>query len=84
MGFAVLAKTTAQIVSLNMNELRKSLDENLTVELWPTAGKALNLTRGATYSAARAGQIKTLRFGRLLRVPAAWLRHQLDLVEPAA
>jgi hypothetical protein len=67
-----------------MNELRKSLEENLTVELWPTAGRALSLTRGATYAAARSGQIKTLRFGRLLRVPAAWLKHRLDIVEPAA
>jgi hypothetical protein len=67
-----------------MNEIRKLLDDNLTVQLWPTTGKALNLTRGATYTAARAGEIKTLRFGRLLRVPTVWLRHQLGLEEPAA
>ena len=63
-----------------MDEIRKLLDENTAVRLWPEAGKALNLKRGAAYAAAERGEIRTLRFGRLLKVPtAAWLRSQLGL-----
>jgi hypothetical protein len=65
-------------------EVRKMLDENTAVPLWPVAGGLLNLTRGATYRAALAGEIKVLRFGRLKRVPTAWLRQQLGLDEPTA
>jgi hypothetical protein len=35
-------------------EIRRALDENLAVPLWPTAGRALDLKRGATYAAATA------------------------------
>jgi hypothetical protein len=66
-----------------MSEIRKLLDENTAVALWPDAGMALNLKRGATYAGAVRGDIKTFRMGRLLKVPTAWLRQKLDL-EPAA
>jgi hypothetical protein len=36
----------------------------------PQAGAMVGLTRSASYSAAARGQIPTLRFGRLLKVPA--------------
>jgi hypothetical protein len=45
----------------------------LVMPLWPDTGKALGLSRNATYDAARRGEIKTLRFGKLLKVPTAWL-----------
>ena len=45
----------------------------LVMPLWPDAGRALGLSRNATYDAARRGEIKTLRFGKLLKVPTAWL-----------
>jgi hypothetical protein len=45
----------------------------LVMPLWPDAGRALGLSRNGTYEAARRGEIKTLRFGRLLKVPTAWL-----------
>jgi hypothetical protein len=45
----------------------------LVVRLWPDAGRALGLSRNGTYEAARRGEIKTLRFGRLRKVPTAWL-----------
>jgi hypothetical protein len=67
-----------------MKDLRKLLDENLTVELWPTTGRALGLTRGSTYAAAARGDIKTLDFGRLKRVSTAWLKAQLGLERPTA
>jgi hypothetical protein len=66
-----------------MSEVRKLLDDNVSLPLWPETGKVLGLRRGATYAAARSGEIKTLRFGRLLKVPTAWLRQKLDIVEPA-
>jgi hypothetical protein len=67
-----------------MDEIAKLLNENVVLPLWPETGKVLGLRRGATYAAAQAGDIKTIRFGRLLKVPTAWLRQKLDLVEPAA
>jgi hypothetical protein len=67
-----------------MLEIQKLLNENATLPLWPAAGKVLGLRRGATYAAAQSGDIKTIRFGRLLKVPTAWLRQKLDLDPPAA
>jgi hypothetical protein len=67
-----------------MNEIAKLLNENVVLPLWPETGKVLGLRRGSTYAAARSGDIKTIKIGRLLRVPTAWLRQKLDLTEPAA
>ena len=44
----------------------------------PEAAKALGIGRGAAYEAARRGEIATLRFGKLLRVPLAWLERKLS------
>jgi excisionase family DNA binding protein len=43
----------------------------------PEAGKALGLTRHGSYEAVKRGEIHTIRFGRLLRVPKAWLNSVL-------
>jgi hypothetical protein len=45
----------------------------------PLAGKALGLGRNASYEAARRGNIKTIRMGKLKRVPTAWLRRELQI-----
>jgi len=66
-----------------LSEVRKLLDEKLVLSLWPETGEILGLSRGATYEAARRGDIKTLKIGRLKRVPSAWLRQKLGL-EPTA
>jgi hypothetical protein len=68
----------------NMDEIKRALNEKLAVPLWPTAGQALDLRRGATYRAAAEGSIPTLPVGRLKRVSTAWLRQKLGLGEPAA
>jgi excisionase family DNA binding protein len=47
----------------------------------PEAGRALGISRNAAYEAAVRGEIKTMRFGRTLRVPTAWLREQLQLTD---
>ena len=44
------------------DEIRKMLDENVTLPLWPEAGKVLDLKRDSAYAAAAAGQIRTLRY----------------------
>jgi hypothetical protein len=60
--------------------LKKILSEPTTTV--PEAGRALGIRgRNQSYEAARRGEIKTLRFGRTLRVPTAWLRAQLELTE---
>jgi hypothetical protein len=63
-------------------DFHKMLEENVAVPLWPHAGQALGLTRGAAYRAGVTGDIKVIRFGRLKRVPTAWLRQKLEL-DPA-
>jgi hypothetical protein len=62
-----------------MDEIGKLLNENVVLPLWPETGRVLGLRRGATYAAARQGEIKTVRFGRLLKVPTAWLKAKLEL-----
>ena len=71
---------------MSLEDVCKMLDGKAAVPLWPEAGMALDLKRCATYAAAERGEIHTLRFGRLLKVPTAWLREQLGLTEsrPAA
>jgi excisionase family DNA binding protein len=46
-------------------------DEISLVYEVPEAGKLLGLTRAKSYDAAKRGDIPTIRFGRLLRVPKA-------------
>jgi hypothetical protein len=64
------------------------LNSHATVPLWPDAAKILGgskpPSRGTTFAAARAGTIKTIRIGKLIRVPTSWLKAQLGLDEPAA
>lgn len=51
-----------------------------TVPLWPDAGHAIGLGRGATYAAAARGDIPTIPTGgRKKRVPTAVLRRMLGL-----
>jgi hypothetical protein len=43
----------------------------------------LHTSKGATYAAAARGDIKTIRIGRLLKVPTSWLRATLGIDEQA-
>jgi len=61
-----------------MNEIVELLNENAVLPL-ERAGQILGLKRGATYAAAKAGDIKTIRLGRLLKVPTSWLKRKLEL-----
>jgi hypothetical protein len=51
------------------------------VRLWPDAGQALGLTRNQTYDCANRGEIPTVTFGKLKRVPIGWLRRQGGLAD---
>ena len=67
-----------------MDEIRKLLDNNAVLPLWPHTGRILSLSRNGTYAAAARGDIKTVQLGRLKRVPSAWLKAKLGLDEPTA
>lgn len=62
--------------------LRKAM-ENPTVPV-PVAGRALGLSRNASYEAAHRGEIPAMRFGGRLVVPTVWLRKVLQLEKEAA
>jgi hypothetical protein len=66
-----------------MNKIEQKLRDNLVVSL-SDAGKILGLGRNAAYGAAQRGEIETLNFGRLKKVPTTWLRKKLGLDAPAA
>ena len=66
-----------------MSEIERKLRDNVVLPLWPDTGEALDLRRNATYAAAARGEIETINFGRLKKVPTAWLRRKLGL-EPTA
>jgi hypothetical protein len=52
--------------------------DRLVMPLWPDTGRALGLSKNATYDAARAGSIPTVTFGRLKKVPMWFYRQLLD------
>jgi hypothetical protein len=68
---------------MKLYEVHKMLEDNAAVPLWPEAGQALGLTRGAAYRGGVNGDIPVIRVGRLMRVPTQWLREQLGLARPA-
>jgi hypothetical protein len=68
---------------MTANEVHKMLEDNAVVRLWPDAGQALGLTRGAAYRGGVSGDIKTIRVGKVYRVPTQWLREQLGLARSA-
>jgi hypothetical protein len=53
--------------------------EPLFLPLWPDTGRILKLSRNCTYESAKRGEIPTLKFGRALRVPTAWVRRAAQL-----
>jgi excisionase family DNA binding protein len=62
--------------------MREQAQECRTVSV-PEAGRALGIGRDASYQAARDGTIRTIKVGRLLRVPKAWLDRILSAGEVA-
>lgn len=60
--------------AMDRDELLAYLRERHVVSLWPFAGRALDLSRSATYSCK---EIPTLRLGHLLKVRSSWLEATL-------
>jgi hypothetical protein len=67
---------------MNPAEVKQLLESHVLLPLWPEVGNILGLSRGGTYDAAKRGDIRTIRLGRLKRVPSVWLRSKLGLDEP--
>jgi excisionase family DNA binding protein len=44
----------------------------------PEAGEVLGVSRKTAYDAAKSGDIVTIKIGRSLRVPLAWLDRKLE------
>jgi hypothetical protein len=58
-------------------------EDPLTISV-PEAGKRyFNMSRNASYAAAKRGDIPNIRIGRLLRVPVRAMERLLDGVERA-
>jgi excisionase family DNA binding protein len=52
-------------------------DTRLVYEV-PEAGEMLGLTRNASYEAAKRGDIPTIKFGKLIKVPKAAFNRMLE------
>jgi hypothetical protein len=61
-------------------EIKRDIQEKLSVPLWPHAGRALGLQRGATYAAGKEGKIPVIDdVSRKKPVATAWLRAKLGI-----
>jgi excisionase family DNA binding protein len=69
---------TAEASEPPRNELELLLETRVTLTV-PEAARLLSISRSTAYSAARAGQLPTVRMGRRLLVPAHALRDLLAL-----
>jgi hypothetical protein len=64
---------------MELKEILREIRNKPTVPLWPHAGRALGISRGATYQAAANGQIDILEIGRRKLAISATLRRRLGL-----
>ena len=68
---------------MDIRSVQKLLAENAVLRLYPEVADILGLSRSSVYKGAEDGSIRTIPFGRLKKVPTAWLRRTLGLDEPA-
>jgi len=64
---------------MTLDEALQEIRNKPVVNLWPTVGTALNLSRGATYAAVNRGEIEVIELGRLKKAITAPLRRKLGL-----
>jgi len=57
--------------------MKTDADATLVIDV-VEAGRRLGISRSAAYQAVHAGQIPSVRIGRLIRVPLAALQRMLD------
>lgn len=60
------------------DRFEQGVAETLLVYDVPEAGAMLGLNRNASYAAAKRGDIPTIRFGKLIRVPKAAFERMLQ------
>ena len=58
--------------------MTKPEDDGCLVYKVPEAGRLLELTKNASYEAAKRGDFPTIRIGKLIRVPKAALHAMID------
>jgi hypothetical protein len=63
----------------NLEEILEDIRRKPTVKLWPHAGQALGIGRGAAYAAAARKEIDVIRIGRSVRAVSASLRKRLGM-----
>jgi hypothetical protein len=64
---------------MTVAEALEEIRKKATVDLWPTVGLALGLSRGSVYEAATRGEIDVLTYGRRKKAVTAPLRRKLGL-----
>jgi hypothetical protein len=64
---------------VRLEDAIKEVREKTVVDLWPQAALVLGLSRGATYQAARNGEIDVIKIGHRYRAVTASLRKRLGL-----
>jgi hypothetical protein len=63
----------------NLEEILEEIRRKPTVKVWPHAGRALGIGRGATYAAAARNEIDVIRIGHSVRAVSASLRKRLGI-----
>ena len=66
---------------LTDEQIMAEIVERPVVPLWPHAARVYGISRGAAYAAAQAGEIETIRIGRLLKAITAPMRRRLQIGE---
>jgi hypothetical protein len=64
---------------MTLEEALGEIRRKATVDLWPTVGLALGISRGSVYEAAGRGEIEVLTYGRRIKAVTAPLRKKLGL-----
>ncbi len=64
---------------MKLEDIMTDIKTKPTVPLWPHAGAAYDLSRGATYQAAARGEIEVVRIGKSIRAVTSALRKRLGL-----
>jgi hypothetical protein len=68
---------------MELSEILEDIRNKPVVPLWPHAGKALGVSRGAIYAAAARNEIEVIRIGRSIKAVSAALPKQLR-IDPGA
>jgi hypothetical protein len=68
---------------MELAQILEEIRQKPVVPLWPHAGKALGVSRGAIYAAAARNEIEVVRIGKSIKAISAALRKQLRIDDAA-